>query len=231
MKSAFRDCLRIVYWDFIREMKRKDTIVAMLLFSFVCLVIFSLAVPPDSATGAVPRVRAGLLWVLYLLAGTIGIDRAFRGDGGGKVLEGLLLAPIARLTVFHARLISTFCFVLAMEMIVLGAFCLVYTVALAASQALWLAALIAAASFGHVAAGITVSAITRAMPGGDVLLRILLFPLLIPLFWAAVDGTQDLFAGIEVDRRGIAIVIAFDAIYLAAGQLLFPAVVKDYDPG
>ncbi len=52
-----------------------------------------------------------------------------------------------------------------------------------------------AGTLGIVAVGVTLSAMTRSMRGGDVLFRILLFPLLIPLFYAAVNATDLIFKG------------------------------------
>ena len=135
---AYRDLVR---WDWVREMKRKETIVTMVLFALVTLMVFSIAIKsvsgsaggagPDGAALAakgetVEKAGAGILWVTFFLAGTIGIDNAFRS--GGRVLEGLLLSPVSRVTIYYARVTSTALYVLVMQAIALGAFCILYSI-------------------------------------------------------------------------------------------------------
>ncbi len=226
---ALRVYFRLVYWDWVREMKRKDTIVSMILFSLVTLFIFSRAIAPDSETGV--KARAGVLWVTFLMAGAIGIDRAFRGADGGRVLEGLLQAPVGRIAIYWAKLTSTFLYLAVMEGVVLCFFLLLYNVSIGAVQAAYLGLTILGTTVGFVAVGVTLSAMTRALHGGDVLLRILLFALLIPLFWAAVEVTGAVLAGRPVEPLETAVIGVFDVVYLAAGQMLFEPILRDYDGG
>ncbi|MFQ5654481.1 MAG: heme exporter protein CcmB [Planctomycetota bacterium] len=225
--SPLRRYWILVRWDWNREMKRKDTIVSMVLFALVTLMIFSFAIPPDSETGV--KARAGVLWVTFLLAGSIGIDRAFRDEEGGRVLEGLLLSPVGRIAIFYARFTSTFLFVVLMEGVTFVAFCLLYNVDLSAAATAKIAAVALGATAGFVAAGVTLSAMTRSIHGSDVILRILLFPLLIPIFYAAVHLTGAFFRELEPRLLAIAIIAAFDLVYLAAGQILFEQIVADFD--
>ena len=80
-----------------------------------------------------------------------------------------------------------------------------------------------------IAAGVTLAAMTRAIQGGEVLLRLLLMPLLIPFFKGVVSLTTQALRGWEIGIREITIIIAFDLVYVAVGQLLFEHVVADFD--
>lgn len=225
--NTWRAYCDLVKWDWLREMKRKETIVTMTLFSLVTLMVFSFAIRPDSETGL--KARAGILWVTFLFAGSIGIDRAFRGEGQSRVLQGLLLAPVGRATIYYARVTSTFLFVMVMELITFIAFCILYNIDMNLDTALKLGSGAVAATLGFVAAGVTLSAMTRAIRGGDVFLRLLLFPLLIPIFNAVVSYTNLVFNGRPLSSREIVILVAFDLVYVAAGQILFEVVVSDFD--
>ncbi|MFN0058886.1 MAG: heme exporter protein CcmB [Planctomycetota bacterium] len=222
---AYWDFLR---WDLRREFKRLDTLGAMLLFSLITLMIFSFAIRPDSETAV--RVRAGVLWITYLLAGTIGVDRAMRSSDE-KVLEGLLLAPVARSVIFYARLSSTWILVVLMEAIILAAFCLLYNVALSAGAIAQLALVGGLVTVNFVAVGLTIAAMTRAIHGGEVFLRILLFPLMIPVFSAAVEATTAIFAGAELKLNPFVLIGATLLVYVGAGQLMFDQIFSDYDGG
>ena len=70
---------------------------------------------------------------------------------------------------------------------------------------------------------------TRSIQGGEVLLRLLLLPLVIPFFKAVVSLTTQALRGFEIGMREVAIIVAFDLVYVAAGQLLFEQVVADFD--
>lgn len=225
--SAWKTYLSIVKWDWLREMKRKETLISMILFSLVTLMIFSFAIPPQSQLGV--QARAGLLWVTLLLAGSIGIDRAFRGSDQDRVLVSLLIAPVGRVTLYYARLTSTFLLVSILGLVVFTVFCLLYNVGIDLWQGLCLIGTVLGTLLGFVAAGMTLSAMTRVIHGGEVLLRILLFPLLIPLFSAAVHQTNRLFDGEEIQGRAILMIVAFDVIYTLAGQVLFEVVLRDLD--
>lgn len=225
--NAMRAYWDLVKWDWLREMKRKETIISMVLFSLVTLMIFSFAIEPESEVGI--RARAGLLWVTLLLAGTIGIDRAFRGGDTGRVLTGVLIAPVGRVTFYYARLTATLLFVGITALIVFVAFCLLYNITIGPAQIGGLLLTMLGTLLGFVAAGMTLSAMTRVIRGGEVLLRILLFPLLIPLFSATVRVTDQLFLGKPVPALGIVMIVCFDVIYLFAGQVLFEVVLRDAD--
>lgn len=225
--SALRVYLSLVKWDWVREMKRKDTLISMVLFSLVTLMIFSFAIPPESQVGV--AARPGLLWVTLLLAGSIGVDRAFRGEDSSRVLTGILISSVGRITFYYARLTSTVLLVSIMALLVLVAFCLLYSVPVDVWKIAKLTVTVWGGMVGFVAAGLTLSAMTRVVHGGEVLLRILLFPLLIPLFLATVQLTQRWFEGAAAKPNAIVMIVAFDVIYVFAGQILFEVVMRDAD--
>lgn len=184
------------------------------------------------------RLRAGILWVVCLLAGAVGIERAFRGGQDEKVLQGILVSPISRAVFYHAKLTATFLFVLIMEIIAFGLFLLLFNVSLSLERALLSLLFLAIGSLGYVAVGTTLSAMMRSVQGGEVLLRILLFPLMIPVFAVSVDATALLFAGEPVtwtpngpgvNLRHLGLLIGADLLYVFAGQILFEVVMAEYD--
>jgi heme exporter protein B len=211
----------LVGWDWAREAKRMDTILSMVVIALLTLFVFSFAIPPTREV--LVETRGGIVWVTFLLAGVIGIDRAFRADGDGRVLEGLLLAPVGRTVIYYARVASTLLFVTCMEVVTLILFLVLF------DQSLDLPGL-AAVSLAGLAATL-VSAMTWSLRGGEVLMRILLFPLLVPLVAAAVAVTNDAFAGRAPRAEPLGVICAFDLVFLGAGQLLFEHVVQDVEGG
>jgi heme exporter protein B len=219
-------CWDRIVWDLRREFRRLDTLGSMLLFSIITLVVFSFAIRPETETAA--RVRAGIYWITCLLAGTIGIDRAMRASDD-KVLEGELLAPAGRSVLYFSRLASSLVLVLLMESVNLLVFCVLYNVPLALGQMAAVAAVVALTTASFVSVGITLAAMTRAIHGGEVFLRILLLPLIIPVFAAAVDGTAAAIAGEPISSKVYTLIGATVLIFSGAGQILFDHIFADYD--
>lgn len=218
----------LLVWDFVREMRRKNTLVSMGTMALVTLVVFAFAVPPTSVE--LDEARSGVLWTTLLLAATVGIDRAFRAEGEGRLLEGLLLAPVSRATLYHSRVWSTFLFVLVIAAPSFGLFLILFNQSVTGQGALWIGVTAFGALFGFVALGVLLSALTFSVRGADVLLRVVLFPLLIPCFWAAVDATTLAFSGEAPRVTHAAMIVAFDLTFLGAGHLLFDHGVRDLGP-
>jgi heme exporter protein B len=225
--SSLGAFLSLVRWECVRELRRGETVVGMVLFALVSLFVLSFAIDPSSETAV--RAQPGILWTVLLLAGTIGIERSFGRAGEERVLEGLLLSPVGRTTIYYARLASTWIFVAAMELLVLAAFVVLYNVRADLAQFATILFAAWAGALGFVAAGITLAAMTRSIQGGEVLLRLLLLPLLIPFFQGVVSLTGQALRQEEIGVREIGIIAAFDLIYVAAGQLLFERVVADFE--
>lgn len=223
--SPFRQYLTLVRWDFVREMRRKNTLVSMGMMALVTILVFAFAIPATSSE--LTQARAGILWTTLLLAATVGIDRAFRGDGEGRLLEGLLLAPVSRATIYHARVLSTLLFVLTIALPSAFLFFIIFNQDVSAEAAGWIAVVALGTLVGFVALGIMLSSLTFSFRGGDVLLRILLFPLLIPIFQAAVDATSRAFSGHAPGAKHAVMIVAFDLTFLGAGHLLFEHGTRD----
>lgn len=218
--AAFRAFLR---WDVTAEMRRKGTLAAMGTTALVTLFVFSFAIDPTRTEAA--QSRAGVLWVTWLLAGSVGIDRAFRGDG--RLLEALLLAPAARPALFYARVASVFLFVSAIALASLPLFFALFDVSLPFGAVLWLTGTALLALLGMAASGVLLSAMTWSLRAGDVLLRVLLLPMLLPAFAAAVNATSALLEGGSPSAEAFAMLGAFDLLFLGAGHLLFDHVTDD----
>ena len=226
--SAWSAYCALVRWDWVREMKKKTTLISMGVMGLITLFLFSFAIPISSTKAEVlGDTRAGILWVTFLFAATIGIDRAFRDDAESGLLEGLLLAPIGRVTLYYARVTSTLLFVVTLQALLLMIFLVLFNQSLT-SEGLWgLASAALATDIGFVTIGVMISAMTWSLPGGDVMLRILLFPMLLPIFNVAVEIADRAFDGHAPTLPQIGMLVAVDALFLGAGSLLFEHLVKD----
>ena len=88
----------------------------------------------------------------------------------------------------------------------------------------------AAFTFAYVAAGTLIAALTSSLRGGEVVLRILLFPIMIPTVISALRAGEVIFIGDRSLRSALMALgsmLALGVVYLSLGFALFPKVVEE----
>jgi heme exporter protein B len=244
--SATRLFLSLLKWDLLRELRRKEAVLNMSLFAVLMLFLVALgteAIFRNFANHPVAQLRElgttlrpVFFWVIVLFAGTVGLSQSFAAERQGSALTGLILAPIDLGVFYLAKVAATWLYVMAMELLLLVAYVLLFNLKdWAACGPLVL--VMGIFTLGYVASGVLLAAMTSALrAGGEVVLRILLYPLLIPLVSLTLrvrEGTfgADLATAGEAEPLAFghyaALALAFDAVYLTAGFLLFPRVFEE----
>lgn len=101
----FQELIHLVWKDCLIDLRRKESFVAMFFFSMATLLIFhfSLGNLPISTQ----RLAPGMFWVVFLLAGVLGFNKAFIHETETQCLEALLLTPVSRSTLLIAKVLST----------------------------------------------------------------------------------------------------------------------------
>jgi heme exporter protein B len=103
------------------ELRTRESVPAMILFSLGTFVLFHFALNRGSVEG---DLAAGVLWVTLLFAAVLGINRLFvaeREEGG---FDAFLLAPVDRTSLFVAKATVLFSFLVALEIAAVAAFAL-----------------------------------------------------------------------------------------------------------
>ena len=93
----------------------------MTLFSVTVYVLFHFGLDRDSLDG---ELASGVLWVTLLLAAVIGVTRLFAAEREQGGIDGLLLAPVDRTSLFVAKAAALFLFLTAVELVAVPAFAL-----------------------------------------------------------------------------------------------------------
>src|SRR3954453_16209667 len=75
------------------ELRTKESVPAMTLFTVTCFVLFHFGLDRDALDG---QLASGVLWVTLLLAAVIGVTRLFAAEREQGGIDGLLLAPVRR---------------------------------------------------------------------------------------------------------------------------------------
>lgn len=227
-ESAIRAYLRslgaIIWKDLAAELRSRELLSAMLIFSLLVILIFNFALELDSQARA--SVTAGVLWVTFAFAGTLGLNRSMATEKDRGCLDGLLLAPVDRSVIYFGKAIGNLIFMFIVEAIVLPLFSVLYNVNLF-HPGLLLATLLG--SVGYVAVGTLLAGMAVQTRTRDVLLPILLFPLIIPVLVAAVYASRGYLEARPLEEivPWINLLIAYDVIFIAAAFMVFDFVVEE----
>lgn len=214
--SVLRQAARIAWKDLRIELRSREIVYTMAFFGGVIVVIYSMAFPvkPDLVRAAAP----GMLWVAVAFAGTIGLGRAFDRERENDTMRALLLAPIPRLSVFLGKAISIALLVLAVAAVCVPMLALFLDAPLLADP-LPLILVLVLGAIGIANVGSVFAATLLKVRSRDVLLPVILYPILIPLFAAGTYATEALIA-IRPDPDKAWYWIGFLGVYDAAALVL-----------
>ena len=224
VRQYIRSLTAIIWKDLATELRSRELLSAMLVFALLVILIFNFALELDAQARA--TVTAGVLWVTFSFAGTLGLNRSMAMEKDRGCLDGLLLAPVDRSAIYFGKAIGNLIFMLIVEAIVLPVYSVLYSVNLFEPGLLLVIIL---GSIGYVAVGTLLSSMAVQTRTRDVLLPILLFPLVIPVLIAAVKGSTGFLQGVDVNdiRPWINLLIVYDVIFVAVAFMVFDYIVEE----
>ena len=103
------------------ELRTKESVPAMVLFTLTVYVLFHFGLDRDTLDGS---LASGVLWVTLLLAAVVGVARLFATEREQGGVDGLRLAPVDLTSLFLAKAAALFLFLCAVEVVALPAFAL-----------------------------------------------------------------------------------------------------------
>jgi len=223
--SLLRQAARVAWKDLRIELRSREILYTMAFFGALIVVVFSFAFPRDIriVRGAAP----GMLWVAIAFAGTIGLGRAFDRERENDTMRALLLAPVPRLAVFLGKAFAIGLLVLAVTAVVTPLLALFLDAPLFQEPGpLALALVLGAIGFANV--GSVFAATLLKVRSRDVLLPVVLYPLLIPLFVSGVSATEALIAervNLDAAWYWIKFLGIYDAVFLVVSVWTFESLV------
>jgi heme exporter protein B len=182
----------------------------------------------DPTAVAAVDLAPSILWVTFTFAAMLALNRAFQLELENQALDGLLLAPVSRSSIYLGKLIANLAFVAVVEGVGLPLFALFFNVRITPVLGP-LMVVIALATIGFVAVGTLFSAMTSRTRFAELLLPVLLLPFMLPpLIWAVL-ATAALFAGRPLSEATgwLRLLAAFDIVFVTLAFVLFPATVNE----
>jgi heme exporter protein B len=179
-----------VAWKDLRvELRSREIVYTMAFFAALLVVVFSFALVQDPVLAA--SATPGVVWCAVAFAGTIGLGRAFDREREGDTMRALLLSPASRLAVFLGKAASITALIVSVELIVVPMVALLFGVPMFDHPGP-LVVLLVLGALGFSLVGTAFAAMLLRVRSRDVLLPVVLYPILVPLFIAGTKGTAAL---------------------------------------
>jgi heme exporter protein B len=222
-----RVALTILRKDLTIELRTKESVPAMALFTVTVYVLFHFGLDRDSLDGA---LASGVLWVTLLLATVIGVSRLFAAEREQGGIDALLLAPVDRTALFVAKATALFLYLVALELVAVPAFGLLLLGPDLLKALPELPLILLLADIGLAGVGALVAALAVETRVRELIVPLLLLPLLVPLLIGAASATEPLLRGSQVAEdlgRYLALLGAYDAVFVLIAVGVFDFLLED----
>jgi heme exporter protein B len=212
--------------DLLLELRTKESVPAMTLFTLTVYVLFHFGLDRDSLDG---ELASGVLWVTLLLAAIIGVTRLFAAEREQGGIDALLLAPVDRTALFLAKASALFVFLLAVEVVAVPAFGLLLLGPGLGGTLPELLLVLVLANLG-IASVALVSALAAETRARELIVPLLLLPLLVPLLIASAQATEPFLRqdqGPEDLGRWLGLLTLYDVVFVLLSLAVFDFLLED----
>jgi heme exporter protein B len=224
---VIRPAFAILRKDLRLELRTRESVPAMALFSVTVFVLFHFGLHRDSVEGA---MASGVLWVTLLLATVLGVNRLFAAEREGRALDGILLAPIDSTAVYLAKATGLFLYLVLLELIAVPAFAILLLGPGIGGAFPELVAILLLADVGLAAVGALVSGLAAEARARDVVVPLLLLPLLVPVLIAAARATESFLTSHPEPHqlaKWLAFMGVYDTVFLLLAVAVFDYLLED----
>lgn len=222
--SAWRAIKAIVAKDVAAELRGKETLSTLLIFSLMIVVIFNFAF--ELRVENVRQIAPGVLWVAFTFAGILALNRSFVVEREEGCIEGLRLTPVDRGVIYLGKFLGNTLFLLVTEACILPIFAVLFDVSIL-DPVLWL--IIVLGTVGYVAVGTLFAAMAVNTRAREAMLPLLLFPIAVPVLIAATKATGQVLDGQPLSEvySWLRLLLAFDIIFVVIAWLGFEYVLEE----
>jgi heme exporter protein B len=222
-----RTALTILRKDLTIELRTKESVPAMALFSVTVFILLHFGLDRDTLDGS---LAAGALWVTLLLATVLAVSRLFAAEREQGGIDGLLLAPVDRTSLLLAKAAALFLYLLLLELVAVPAFGLLLLGPGLAGALPELLIVLLVANLGLATIGALISALAVETRVRELIVPLLLLPLVIPIVIGAASATAPLLTGAQTpDGLGgwLAFLALYDGVFMLLAFAVFDFLLED----
>ncbi len=220
----WRKVIAITRKDALSEMRARETVFSVLVFTLLVIVIFNFAF--GASQEMMSTVAPGILWVTFAFAGVLSLNRSFILEKEEGCLEGLMVCPISRETIYVGKMLGSLLFMLIIEAVALPIFAFLFNLPVLSLQLVTITVL---TTVGFVAVGTLFSALAVNTKAREMVLPILFLPIVVPLIISAVKASELALSGKSWSSMSswLQIIGAFDVIFIVVSFLIFTFVIEE----
>lgn len=222
--SFWRKVFAITWKDVLSEMRTREIVFSVLVFTLLVIVIFNFAFGAKQETMVL--VAPGILWVTFAFAGVLSLNRSFIQEKEEGCLEGLMLSPASREAIYIGKMLGNLLFMLIIEAIALPIFTVLFNLNVLSPQLIVITVL---TTIGFVTVGTLFSALAVNTKAREMVLPLLFLPIILPIIIGAVKASGLVLAGESWGSISswLQIIGAFDVVFLVVSFLIFSFVIEE----
>ena len=222
-----RAAAAILRKDLAIELRTRESVPAMVLFTVTVFVLFHFGLDRDTLEG---DLATGVIWVTLLLATVLAVNRLYVAERDQGGFTAIMLAPIDRTALWLAKAAALFLYLVALELVALPAFDLLLLGPGLGGALPELLPVILLANLGLASVGALIAALAIETRARDLIVPLLLLPLLVPVIIAAAGATEPLLsAGQSPDdlAKWLGFLGLYDVVFVLVSIAVFDYLLDD----
>jgi heme exporter protein B len=220
----FRQAAVVAAKDLRIEMRGRYALAAVLPFAATLLLAFGLSLGPGRTL--LQETAPGLLWLAVLFSAVLSFRQSYQAEAEDGALEGLVLAPVDRASVFLGKAAAVAATLLVLEVVVLLLVAGLFDLAIGRDPVV-LAAAFVLGTVGLAAVGSLFGIVTESPRAREAAFPLLVLPLVTPVLVGSVKATSLATAGRGGAGSWIGLLVVFDTVFVAVGTLVFGHLLED----
>jgi heme exporter protein B len=228
--SAMRQFRAILRKDIVMELRTKEMLTSMGLYTLLTLVVYYVALSQTGSAFDVRLIAGGLLWLAFLFTSMLGLNRSLVHEKDQGCLDALLLSPLDRPVIFFGKAVGNLIFLLIVEVLTIPIFMFMFLANKPIVGPIWGIALsLLVGAVGIAGIGTLLATMSVNTKGKDFILAVLFVPIMFPLLYASVAATSAIIIGnpgyMNMFWTATGIGAGYDAIMLAAAYGLYEFII------
>ena len=222
-----RAATAILRKDLAIELRTRQSVPAMALFSVTVFVLFHFGLDRNEIEGS---LASGVLWVTLLLAAVLAVTRLFASEREDGALDGILLAPIDRTAIYLAKAAALFLYLVLLEIVALPAFAILLLGPDLTDALPELLAVLALADVGLAGVGALVAGLASETRLRELIVPLLLLPLLVPVLIAASKASKPLLMPVSATTdlaKWLGFMALYDMVFVLLAVAVFDYLLED----
>ena len=223
MPIAIRQILLLIGKDLRIEARSRQTLGLVVTLGLLVVVVLGLGLGPEQARGF---SAIAVLWVAYLFSGVLCFEKTMSIERHEGAMAGLLLAPVDRGVLYLSKLIANLLMMFAVALVITPAGVLLFSFDLSAAPGSFIIVM-SLAMVGVAAVGTLFAAVVSSTRLAGGLLAMVVFPITLPVVIASTQLLLGVFRdGRELGGSGLAVLVAFDVIFVIVSWLVFEWILE-----